>query len=98
MKKIFDIKDVRDGKPVFCRSICFFPTRIEELSGCLSVDITCVEQNKITTKYDKAGRYYGDSNISGLDLITRVLDDNNDDITAQFLEERQINTVTVNKL
>ena len=95
MKKIFDIKDLRNGKPVFCKSIAFFPTKIEEKAGHILVDITAVEQNRFTTKYDKSGRYWNDSNTCGLDLCTQVLDDNGYDITEKYLKDRQINYVTI---
>ena len=95
MKKIFDIQDLRNGKPVFCTSISFFPTRIEEKSSHILVDITAVEQNSFTNKYDKAGRFWSDSHTCSMDLCTQVLDENGFNITEQYLKDRMINYVTI---
>ena len=92
IKKLFDIQDMRNGNPVFCRGICFYPTKIEEKSSYILAEIVAIEKNKFTAKFDKSGRFWGDSNQSAFDLCTKVIDDDGFDVTEKFLKETQRST------
>ena len=93
--KTFDLYDFRQNQSkTFCKSMMFEVIKLEEKSNHIlaTIKIADNKDNIVQYKYDFKGRFWGDSNTSGLDLFNHVYDIKGNDITIKYLKEvRNIN-------